>query len=102
MVFDLHLHSTASDGQLSPEDVVTHAYALHISVIALTDHDTADGVPKAVKMGNKLGVHVIPAIELSAEFAGEMHLLGYGMQIEHPRFCSFQDLAASGARPTES
>jgi hypothetical protein len=75
---DLHLHSTASDGLLSPEDVVALAARRRLQTIALTDHDSTDGVDEAMNAGNRLGVAVVPGIELSTVVdAGEVHMLGY-------------------------
>jgi len=89
MVFDLHLHSTASDGQLTPTQVVQQAYDHHVEVMALSDHDTAAGVVEAQRAGKNLGIYVIPAIELSAAFGGELHILGYNIDIQHYRFSDF-------------
>ena len=89
MVSDLHLHSTASDGELTPEQVVERAKGKGIECIALSDHDTAAGVEQAQAAGRRLGVTVLPAIELSAAFAGELHILGYGLDIRHADFCAF-------------
>ena len=76
---DLHLHSTASDGILSPTKVVEAAKAAGLSIIALTDHDTVAGVGEAVTAGDALGVRVIRGVELSAheDASGkEVHVLG--------------------------
>ena len=89
MIFDLHIHSTASDGQLTPAKVVAMARERHIDVIALSDHDTAAGVAEAQLAGQELGVKVIPAIELSADFSGELHILGYHIDIQHDAFSQF-------------
>lgn len=73
---DLHVHSTASDGQYSPTDVVRRAEACGLSVIALADHDTLDGLEEAVAAADS--IRVIPACEFSVAAPwGEMHLLGY-------------------------
>jgi len=63
---DLHVHSTASDGTRAPEDVVREAKRVGLSAIALTDHDTLDGIAPAAAAGAALGVRVVPGIELSA------------------------------------
>lgn len=78
---DLHCHSTASDGTLSPSDVVRLAAREGLSGLALTDHDTADGVAEAAAEAAKLGIDFIPGIELSCAIdpPGTMHLLGYGI-----------------------
>ncbi|HEV8446344.1 MAG TPA: PHP domain-containing protein [Gemmatimonadaceae bacterium] len=74
---DLHVHSTASDGTRAPEDVVREAKRVGLSAIALTDHDTLDGIAPAAAAGAALGVRVVPGIELSAvEGDAETHILG--------------------------
>lgn len=74
---DLHTHSTASDGSRVPRDVVRAAQSLGLSAIALTDHDTVDGLADAVAEGSSLGVRVVAGVELSAvEGNAETHLLG--------------------------
>lgn len=74
---DLHMHSTASDGLLAPAGVVAAARAAGLSAIALTDHDTVEGVPEARAAGDSLGVRVIAGVELSAHEADrELHVLG--------------------------
>jgi hypothetical protein len=74
---DLHTHSTASDGSRTPREVVRAAHDLGLVAIALTDHDTVDGLGDAYDEGRSLGVRVIAGIELSAvESNAETHLLG--------------------------
>ncbi len=74
---DLHLHSTASDGSNPPEQVAELAARAHLAAIALTDHDTVEGVRAATEAGQRLGLRIVPGVELSA-FMGEteVHLLG--------------------------
>lgn len=75
---DLHVHSNASDGECSPTDVVSRAAEARVTVIALTDHDTLDGVGEAVAAGTRLGIRVVTGCEFSVRVRwGEMHLLGY-------------------------
>lgn len=75
---DLHLHTTASDGSLSPAEVVAMAKQAGYAAIAVTDHDNTGGLPEAAAAGARLGVEVVPGIELSTEYAGlEVHILGY-------------------------
>ena len=83
-IADLHTHSTASDGQYSPEELVGLAEDAGIEVLAVTDHDTVDGVSKAVEAGDALGVRVIPGIELSAREYNIFHILGYGIDPADP------------------
>lgn len=82
---DLHTHSTASDGAFAPADVVAHASRAGLATIALTDHDTVAGVDEARAAGERLGVHVIAGIELSAvDGAREIHLLGLHLESTAP------------------
>lgn len=75
---DLHMHSNSSDGVLSSPELVKIAKEKNIDIIAITDHDTTAGIDLALEMGQKLGVKVIPGIELSTNFKGEsIHILGY-------------------------
>ncbi|HET8532233.1 MAG TPA: PHP domain-containing protein, partial [Methylomirabilota bacterium] len=74
----MHCHSTASDGQTSPEVVVQRAAAVGLSALALTDHDTLDGVSSAAAAGRALGVRIVSGCEFSVQAPwGELHLLGY-------------------------
>lgn len=76
---DLHIHTIASDGGLTPTEVVEAASGAHLAAIAITDHDTVDGVEEAVEAGRKHGVEVVPGVEISAldEGGTEVHVLGY-------------------------
>ncbi len=77
-LIDLHNHTTASDGTLSPEETVAYAAGKGLSAIAITDHDTASGAVQAVSCAEKFGVEVIPGIEISADYMGYgIHILGY-------------------------
>lgn len=79
---DLHLHSTASDGTAPPEAVVQAARAAGVIAIALTDHDTIDGVDEARQAAAQLGIELIPGVELSAyEGTAEIHVLGLHVQL---------------------
>jgi len=83
---DLHAHTTASDGDLSPTQLVWWAKAIGLSVLAITDHDTTNGITEAVLAGQKYGVEVVPGIELSADIdvpKGQCHLLGYFFDPKH-------------------
>ncbi len=74
---DLHTHTTCSDGSMTPEELVRHAADSGLSAVAVSDHDTADGVKEALAAGQKYGIEVVPAIELSAKSNTETHILGY-------------------------
>jgi len=74
---DLHVHSNASDGSYPPAEVVRLAKEGGLTAMALTDHDTVDGLPEAVAAGETYGVEVIPGVEISAQCpGGTMHILG--------------------------
>jgi predicted metal-dependent phosphoesterase TrpH len=74
---DLHAHSTASDGSRAPADVVREAKRIGLAALALTDHDTLDGIAEATATGIELGVRIVPGVELSAvEGDSETHILG--------------------------
>ena len=74
---DLHLHTNKSDGRLAPTELVRLAHAGGVRRMALTDHDTTDGVEEAIAEGKILGVEVIPGVELGTDSrSGDMHMLG--------------------------
>jgi predicted metal-dependent phosphoesterase TrpH len=77
--FDLQSHSTCSDGALAPGAVVAAAADAGVELLALTDHDTVDGVDEALQAGAARGIRVVPAVELSAldDDREDLHLLGY-------------------------
>lgn len=79
---DLHTHSTASDGQYSPHALVALAREKGIQALALTDHDTLDGLPEACAAGEELGVTVLRGVELGAREHRNLHLLGYGFSLD--------------------
>ena len=77
---DLHTHSTASDGQYTPSELVGLAKKQGIETLALTDHDTIAGVDEAASAGEALGLQVIRGVELSAKEHHSFHILGYGFR----------------------
>ncbi len=101
---DLHNHTTASDGDFSPGDLVTRAADMGIKVIGVTDHDTLDGLEPALDVGKKLGIEVFPGVEISvrfkrAFFTGTLHVLTYfsSALLEDPGFVTrFKALLAGG------
>ena len=77
-MIDLHMHSTVSDGSLTPEALAQHCAEAGLSAAALTDHDTMDGCLRFLNACGLCGVEGVAAVELSAEFSpGTMHILGY-------------------------
>ena len=100
---ELHCHSTASDGIYPPDEVVSRAHAAGVRILALTDHDTLEGLPVALEAGARLGVRVIAGCEFSVQVPwGEMHLLGYFLPVGHAPLEQFlattrEDRARRGA-----
>ena len=77
---DLHTHTTASDGQYAPAQLVKLAKERGLSVLAVTDHDAIAGVDEAQRAGETLGIQVIRGVELSAKDYPNCHILGYGFR----------------------
>ena len=97
---DLHVHSTCSDGTLTPAELVTLASSIGLSAFALTDHDSTDGIAEALRSSAALPEakrpEVIPGIEFSTEYLGsDIHIVGLDMQYQAPEFqatvASFRD-----------
>lgn len=86
MKCDFHLHSIKSDGKLSPTEVVKRAIVRQVDAVSLTDHDTVDGVAEAMITGARLGMQVLPGIELSTYDENEIHILGYNMDFTNHEF----------------
>ena len=74
---DLHVHTTASDGTVSPAGAVKLAHETRLAAIAITDHDTVSGYAEAAEAGEKYGVEVVPGIEISTKYGRAVHILGY-------------------------
>jgi predicted metal-dependent phosphoesterase TrpH len=92
--FDLQAHSTCSDGALPPRAVVAAAADAGVSLLALTDHDTVDGVDEALQASAAVGLGLVPAVELSAldGGGGDVHILGY--RVDHHALALLDPLAA--------
>src|SRR6185437_465014 len=89
MRIDLHTHSIASDGLFAPAELVRRAHEAKVTVMALTDHDTTDGVAAAQATGAQLGVEVIAGVEINTDLphgVGDAHVLGYFVRIDDPAF----------------
>jgi predicted metal-dependent phosphoesterase TrpH len=97
MRLDLHLHTTCSDGLLTPEALVLAARRAGLGAIAVTDHDTADGVAPAIRAAASAGgPMVIAGVELTTSHQGrEVHLLGYGVDAAHRSLTEFTAHAAA-------
>ena len=85
---DLHLHTTASDGRLSPTELVRLVASQGLKQVSISDHDTTEGLAEAYRAGEEFpDLRIIPGIELSADVPGdEVHMLGYFIQYQNPRF----------------
>ena len=83
-MIDLQAHSTVSDGQLEPADVVRSAAEAGVTVMALTDHDGVAGVPAAMETAAELGIQNIPAVEMSCvhKYSEDLHICGYWVDVE--------------------
>jgi len=81
---DLHTHTFCSDGTLSPHALLTHAAEQGVEVLALTDHDTTEGLAEAGQAANELGVTLIPGVEISATWgARTIHVVGLNINPDH-------------------
>ena len=89
MKIDLHVHTTASDGRLSPSEIVRRAADLGMKTIAITDHDSIEGIEEALAEARKFPkLMVIPGVEMGADVPkGEMHVLGYFVDPYSTVFC---------------
>lgn len=88
MKVDLHMHSTASDGSYHPKQLVQLALSKRMRVIALTDHDTLDGLKEAEEEAKKWGLEFVKGIEISTHWKEhEVHILGYFLNLEDEAFC---------------
>jgi predicted metal-dependent phosphoesterase TrpH len=78
--FDLHAHSTASDGSLSPRQLMQRAHGAGVAFMALTDHDTLEGLPEAAESAAALGIGFVPGVEVSVSWQGiAVHIVGLGV-----------------------
>ena len=89
MRIDMHMHSTASDGQYTPTELVRKVKDAGIAIMALTDHDSIGGVEEAAGTAKECGIICIPGIELSIEHENELHMLGYGIDIHDRELKAF-------------
>ena len=83
--YDLHSHSIASDGTLSPVELVDAAHAAGVDVLALTDHDTLDGLDAAARRASALGLQLVSGVEISVSWGAQtIHVLGLGVDAQCP------------------
>ena len=83
MRLDLHTHSTASDGQYSPAELVQMAKDHKLNIFSITDHDTIKGQKEAIRSANELGVPFVPGVEISSFDGEEIHVVGLGIDAEN-------------------
>jgi len=96
-MIDLHLHTTASDGRCTPQELVTRASRAGVTVMAVTDHDTIAAIPEVRSAANGCGIEVITGIEITAiEDGRDIHMLGYFVDADHSDLAAF--LAAQRTR----
>lgn len=97
---DLHVHSNCSDGSCTPEELVELAIQNDLVAFALTDHDTVEGVERAMKAAEERHIQVIPGVELSCEYEispsrkKEIHILGYNLDYNQPELCETLEAVA--------
>ncbi|MCC6076951.1 PHP domain-containing protein [Pseudomonas sp. GCM10022188] len=97
MYADLHCHTTASDGLLTPTGVVERAHERGVGVLAITDHDTLDGLAEAQVAAARVGIELITGVELSCTWAGAtIHVLGYAFAPEAPALVQAVDSLHQG------
>jgi len=81
---DLHSHTTYSDGFHSPKELVHKAKDAEISILSITDHDSINAIEEATSIAEKLGIEIIPGVEISSDLRGaEVHILGYFIDIKN-------------------
>ncbi len=84
---DLHMHTTASDGLYSPAELMQRAKEAGLRAVALTDHDTTNGIEEALQTAQTLDIDFIPGIEINTDISGgEVHVLGYFIEYQRPAF----------------
>ena len=91
-MIDLHVHTTASDGQYTPAQIIEKAAEKNISTIAITDHDTVAGLEEGAAAAKKHGITFVPGVELNISYpTGEFHLLGLGFKQISPSLTEILD-----------
>jgi hypothetical protein len=98
MKIDLHSHTHYSDGQLSPKELIDRAHNMQVDVLAITDHDTVDGIPEALayQAGQKRALQILPGVEISTSWHNfDIHILG--LHVDHNNELFLQRLAEQSA-----
>lgn len=92
MKVDLHMHTTHSDGTFKPRELVRYAKEKGLGCISVTDHDTMSSQAECTEEAKKLGIELIPGIEISAQFEpGTLHILGFFLDPNHPKLAATLD-----------
>lgn len=92
VIYDLHSHTQASDGLLTPEALVHRAVEMRVGTLAITDHDTTDAIPaaRAEIARSGLALNLVPGVEISTLWENhEIHIVGLNIDTEHPAMCAF-------------
>lgn len=92
IIYDLHSHTQASDGLLTPEALVHRAVEMRVGTLAITDHDTTDAIPaaRAEIARSGLALNLVPGVEISTVWENhEIHIVGLNIDIEHPALLAF-------------
>ncbi|MBY6106614.1 PHP domain-containing protein [Ferrimonas balearica] len=92
MKIDLHCHTTASDGTLTPTELVTRAALQQVTILAITDHDTVAGLGEASEVAAQKGIRLISGVEISTRWHGfEIHIVGLNFDPQHPAMVALLD-----------
>lgn len=87
---DLHVHTNFSDGLLTPTQVVRKVKEAGLKAVGIVDHDTIDGISEAVNAGSRLGIEIVPGVELSSQYEGkDIHIIGFYFDPDHPRLMKY-------------
>ena len=92
MLIDLHMHSNSSDGQYSPSELIELSERKQLQIVALTDHDTVDGICEAKERARTSSVKFIPGIEISSREYEEVHIVGLGID-ENNQYTNIKDMS---------
>lgn len=85
MSYDLHTHSTYSDGSYTPLELILYAAQKGLEGLSITDHDTVDAYPEALTLGQEYHLQILPGVEFSCHYKGQsVHILGYSFDYTHP------------------
>ena len=102
IMIDLHTHTTNSDGELTPRELLAQAKSIGCSLVAITDHDTVGGIAEGRRAAEELGIDFVPGIEISTQEQEEVHMLGYDIDETNEALCKCcQEFADSRARRAE-